>query len=59
MKYKILIDYGCEGRSYYGNSREGKDFKSIDEAVKIASQSNFGSEFQIVQVVEWEAKEKD
>lgn len=57
MKYKVLIDYGSDGRSYLGDDRNGKNFDSIDEAVKEAIGYTTGSDFQIVQIIDWEAKE--
>jgi hypothetical protein len=60
MKYKILVDYGSEGRSFIGSDdREGKEFDTVDEAIKFAIGYTTSSHFDIVQVIDWEAKEKD
>ena len=56
-KYKILIDYGSEGRKYFGETREGDDFDSVDEAVQTAIKYSSCSPFQIIKIVDWEAKE--
>lgn len=53
-KYQILIDYGTEGMKFWNDG-----YDSLDEAVKIATQSSYGSNFFIVQIVEWEAKLKN
>jgi len=54
MKYKILIDYGVEGYQF-----RDEEFDTVAGAVKHAIEVNYGSPFLIVQVVEWEVKEKE
>lgn len=50
-KYQILIDYGFEGMKFWD---EGHD--DLDGAVKVAQASNYGSDFYIIEIVNWEAK---
>ena len=52
-QYRVLIDYGTEGLSFWG---EG--FETIDEAVREAQANSYGSKFYIVKVIEWKANEK-
>ena len=52
--YKILWDYG----SYEGMKFHDGDFDSIDAAVKEATSMGYTTKWLIVQIVEWEAKEK-
>ncbi len=52
MKYKVLIDYGSEGMKFMDG-----EFGSVAIAVKEAIAYNSAFSFQIVQIVDWEAKE--
>lgn len=52
MKYKILFDYGIEGFRF-----EDKEFDTVTESVKYAIELNYSTQFLIVSVIEWEAKE--
>lgn len=52
-KYKILWDYGA----YEGMKFDDKEFDSVNEAVKEASSRGYSTNWLIVRVVEWEAKE--
>lgn len=55
-KYRILIDYGAyEGMKLW--DEEG--FDNLDDAVKEAQANSYGSEFKIIQIIDWKAKEND
>ena len=56
MKYRILIDYGAyEGMKFADDT----EYETVDEAVKRAIQENSAFPFFIVQVINWEAAEKN
>ena len=52
-EYKVLFDYHSEGFKFEDNI-----FDSVAAAVKYAMDCNYATPFLIVQVIEWEAKEK-
>jgi hypothetical protein len=56
--YKVLINYGSEGWQFVGTDPDGDNFLELDEAVKVAQENSYGSKFLIIEVVDWEAKEK-
>lgn len=53
MKYKILIDYDIEGFKF-----QDEEFETVDAAVKSAILLNSSFPFLIVQVIDWEAKQR-
>ena len=53
MKYRILHDFGTEGHSFFPD-----EFNSVADAVIAAIKLNYSTPFLIVQIIEWEAKEK-
>lgn len=52
MKYHILTDHGLEGHSI-----SDKEYKTVDDAVKVAM-NGCSIGFHIIQIIDWEAKEK-
>ena len=55
-KYRILIDYGSsEGMKFWDDG----GFDNLDNAVKEAQSSSYGSKFYIVKIVDWEATERE
>jgi hypothetical protein len=54
-KYKILFDYGA----HEGFKFQDEEFDTVAEAVKHAIDLNYCTPFLIVQVINWEAKEKN
>lgn len=62
MKYKILWDYrseGHEGHSFHCDNKGNiVEFNTVEEAVKKAIILNYSVPFLIVQIIDWEAKEK-
>lgn len=53
MKYRILIDYGTEGYSLHNDEHE-----TVNDAVVAAHLMNYGNRFLVIQIIDWEAKEK-
>lgn len=53
MKYQILQDWGTEGYSLHDI-----EYETVNDAVVVALQKNYGNRFLIIQVIDWEAKEK-
>ncbi len=54
MKYRILFDYGCEGFKF-----EDNEFDTVAQAVKHALELNYCITFLIVNIINWEAQEKN
>ena len=53
MKYRALIDYGI----YEGLVFIDGEFDNVDDAVRTAQADSYGSDFYIVRVIDWRAKE--
>lgn len=49
-KYQILIDYGLEGMRFWDDGHD-----ELDEAVKVGTKNSYGSDFYIVQIIDWKA----
>ena len=52
-KYRILWDYGNCGYTFSSG-----EYETVEQAVKEAIALNYSTPFLIVQVIDWEAKEK-
>ncbi len=52
--YKVLIDYHSEGFKF-----QDEEFETVDKDVKNATQNSYGHLFFIVQIIDWEAIQKN
>lgn len=53
--YKVLFNYHTEGYSFLSDNNGDIEFATVDEAVKAAI-TYPNSDFQIVEVINWEAR---
>ena len=54
MKYRILIDHGFEGWSFW----DKQGYRTLDKAVKVAQANTYGNKFLIIKVIDWQASPK-
>jgi hypothetical protein len=53
MKYQVIKHTGHDW------SLEEQDFDTLNQAVDYGIKNSYGSDFKIIQIVSWEAKEID
>lgn len=53
MKYRILQYWSTDGFTLID-----EEYETVNDAVVSALEKNYGSRFLIIQVIDWEAKEK-